>query len=102
MTPTLTRTSSYSSTTSYSSSTPPLQKHEAFAPTTPETTPWWLGEEGYEKWTVRWLEDNDVKNCLVPVGVKSFGQLCGLMAGLRVRGAEQEIGETGEGEPGEC
>ncbi|KAK0100368.1 hypothetical protein ONS95_008322 [Cadophora gregata] len=83
--PSLTRTTSYSSSTSSSSSTTSLPKHEAFSPSVHETAPWWLGEEGYEKWTSRWLEDNDAKNCLLPVGVKTFGQLRGFMASLRTQ-----------------
>lgn len=38
----------------------------------------------------------------MPVDVKSFGQLCGFMAGLRVGGPEIEIGAREKGEAGEC
>ena len=100
--PTPTRTTSYSSSTSSSSSTTSLPKHEAFASPADEEAPWWLGEEGYEKWTARWVADNDAKNCLLPAEVKNFGQLCGFMAELRletegVRGngdIERSVGEA--------
>ena len=92
--PTLTRTISYSSSTSSSSSITSLPKHEAFASPADEAAPWWLGKDGYEKWTSRWLADNDAKNCLLPAEAKNFGQLCGFMAGLRVE--TEGVGGNGE------
>lgn len=72
--------------------------HEAFPAPNDEAAPWWLGGDGCERWTARWLEDNDARNRLGPVRYDTGwgGTGCGdVLRGVKMSRMEVEGGRGG-------